>query len=154
MVRSIILAIAVLLLVPKIAAQDENAVLREEIRKLDMAHAEAIFKGDAEALDNLMDDDVTVNHPTNRIVKEKKELLDLISRGVIRYTSFERTPETFLFFNEMVVVMGSEIVVPAKGAPNAEKSLKRRYTNIWMKRDGKWRLTVRHANNVCETEKP
>jgi hypothetical protein len=56
----------------------------------------------------------------------------------------------------MVVVMGSEVVVPAPGAPNADKSLKRRYTNVWMNRDGKWRLTVRHANNVCEntSEKP
>jgi hypothetical protein len=121
-----------------------------------MAHALAIFKGDAETLDILMDDDVTVNHPTNRIVKEKKELLDLIDQGVIRYTSFDRYPESFLFFKDMVIVMGNEVVVPAQGAPNAEQSLKRRYTNVWMNRDGKWRLTVRHANNVCPnaSEKP
>lgn len=96
-----------------------------------------------------MDDDVTVNHPTNRIVKEKKELLDLIDRGVIRYTAFDRHPEKFLFFKDMVVVMGGEVVVPAAAAPNAGKRLERRYTNIWMLRDGQWRLAVRHANNVC-----
>ena len=96
-----------------------------------------------------MDDDVTVNHPTNRIVKDKKELLDLINKGIIRYSYFERTPETFLFFNDMIMVMGSEIVVPAKGAPNAGKALHRRYTNIWINKNGTWRLTVRHANNVC-----
>lgn len=156
MVKSMIISIAVFSLFQSIAAQEDNAALREEIRKLDMAHAAAIFKGDAAALDKLMDDDVTVNHPTNRIVKEKQELLDLINQGVIRYTSFERYPETFLFFEDIVIVMGSEIVVPAPGAPNAGKSLKRRYTNIWMNRDGAWRLTVRHANNVCESasEKP
>jgi ketosteroid isomerase-like protein len=120
-----------------------------EIRKLELAHADAILNGDAAALDSLMDDNVTVNHPTNRIVKEKKELLDLIHHGIIRYTSFKRYPELFLFFKDMVVVMGNEIVVPAKGAPNEGKTLQRRYTNIWMKRDGKWLLTVRHANNVC-----
>jgi len=123
--------------------------LESEIRQLDLAHADAIFLGDAQALDVLMDDDVTVNHPTNRIVKEKKQLLDLIGKGVIRYTSFERRPETFLFFKDMVVVMGGETVVPASGAPNAGETLTRRYTNVWMLRDGKWRLTVRHANNVC-----
>jgi len=156
MIKNTLLAIAVFLLVPGLAAQNDNDLLREEIRKLDMAHAAAIFNGDAEALDSLMDDDVTVNHPTNRIVKEKKELLDLIRQGIIRYTSFERYPETFLFFKDMVIVMGSEIVVPARGAPNAGKSLKRRYTNVWMNQDGKWRLTVRHANNVCPdtSEKP
>lgn len=123
--------------------------LEAEIRALDLAHASAIFRGDAKALDRLMDDEVTVNHPTNRIVKEKRELLDLIDRGVIRYTTFERHPERFLHFDDMVVVMGGEVVVPAPGAPNAGKTLQRRYTNVWMRRDGKWRLVVRHANNVC-----
>ena len=47
MVKSMIVAIAVFLLVPRTTAQDDNAGLREEIRKLDMAHAAAIFKGDA-----------------------------------------------------------------------------------------------------------
>ena len=132
-------------------AQDvpSNAALEKEIRALDLAHASAIFKGDAKALDVLMDDDVTVNHPTNRIVKEKKELLGLIDNGVIRYTTFDRRPEKFLFFDDMVVVMGGEVVVPAHGAPNAGKTLQRRYTNVWMRRDGSWRLAVRHANNVC-----
>ncbi len=123
--------------------------MKDEIKKLDIAHARAIFQGDAIALDSLMDDDVTVNHPTNRIVKEKKELLNLIKQGVIRYTAFERFQETFLFFNDMVVVMGSETVVPSTGAPNAGKTMHRRYTNFWMKKNTRWLLTVRHANNVC-----
>lgn len=126
-----------------------DAGLENRIRQLDLAHAQAIFKGDAAALDELMDDEVTVNHPTNRIVNEKKELLSLIDQGVIRYTAFERRPEKFLFFDDLVVVMGDETVVPAKGAPNEGKRLRRRYTNGWMKRDGRWRLAFRHANNVC-----
>lgn len=123
--------------------------LQEHIRTLDLAHAQAIFKGDAIALDSLMHDEVTVNHPTNRIVKEKKELLNLIKEGVIRYTRFERTPEKFMFFEDMIIVMGSEVVVPAERAPNAGKVIQRRYTNIWMKYGDKWQLSVRHANNVC-----
>ena len=149
MLKYLILAMALFLVAPGLTAQSDNTVLREKIRKLDLAHAIAILKGDVKALDSLMDDDITVNHPTNRIVKEKKELIDLIHQGVIRYASFERFPETFLFFKDMVIVMGNETVVPAKGAPKAGTTLQRRYTNIWMMRDGKWRLTVRHANNVC-----
>lgn len=131
------------------AAEVPDAALDAEIRALDHAHAEAILHGDRAALDELMADDVTVNHPTNRIVNEKAELLALIDRGVIRYDSFVRTPEKLLFFDGMVVVMGGETVVPAKGAPNAGRTLQRRYTNVWLRRDGRWRLAVRHANNVC-----
>jgi ketosteroid isomerase-like protein len=132
----------------------ENPTLEGVIRGLDLAHAEGIFKGDAAALDRLMADDVTVNHPTNRIVNEKKELLALIGQGVIRYTRFERRPEKFLFYNDMVVVMGDETVVPAKGAPNEGKVLRRRYTNVWMLTNGQWRLAFRHANNVSVPAEP
>jgi ketosteroid isomerase-like protein len=127
----------------------EDPALKEQIRKLDLAHAEAIFKGDKATLQELLPDDHTVNHPTNRIVQEKAELLKLIGGGVIRYTRFERRPEKFLFYRDLVVVMGDETVVPAPGAPNEGKVLRRRYTNAWMRQDGRWRLAFRHANNVC-----
>lgn len=129
----------------------ETPQLKEDIKRLDLAHAKAIFTSDALALDSLMDNDVTVNHPANKIVKEKKELLSLIKQGTIRYTAFERSPETFLFFKDVVVVMGTETVVPAASAPNAGKTIQRRYTNVWMKKSNQWKLCVRHANNVCQT---
>ncbi len=69
--------------------------------------------------------DHTVNHPTNRIVREKAELLKMVDSGTVRYKRFERRPEAFLFYRDMVVVMGA-----------------------WMLQDGKWRLAFRHANNV------
>jgi hypothetical protein len=126
----------------------EDLALKEQIRALDLAHADAILKGDKLRLEELLPDDHTVNHPTNRIVQEKAELLKLIGNGVIRYTHFERRPEKFLFYENLVVVMGDETVVPAPGAPNAGVILRRRYTNAWMLQDGKWRLAFRHANNV------
>lgn len=149
--KKLILLSTVLILFSSAFAQEnyERELLKDQIKKLDLAHARAILKGDAVALDSLMDNNVTVNHPTNRVVREKQELLNLIEKGVIRYTSFDRTQETYLFFKDMVVVMGHESVVPAKGAPNEGETLQRRYTNIWMKTNGKWKLTVRHANNIC-----
>jgi hypothetical protein len=151
-VKFISFCVAVLLAIPSLDAiaqqLPEDPVLKEEIRALDLAHADAIFKGDKARLEELLPDDHTVNHPTNRIVQEKAELLKLIGDGVIRYTRFERRPEKFLFYKDLVVVMGDETVVPAPGAPNAGVVLRRRYTNGWMHQDGKWRLAFRHANNV------
>jgi ketosteroid isomerase-like protein len=150
--RAMYALFAVLLLAPCAVLCSQltaDRKLENEIRALDLAHAQAIFKGDAQALNQLMADDVTVNHPTNRIVNEKSELLQLIGKGVIRYTRFERRPEKFLFYEDMVVVMGDETVVPATGAPNAGRILRRRYTNVWMRSDGRWQLAFRHANNVC-----
>lgn len=149
-VISFCFAILLVLFSLKATAQQrpEDLALKEQIRALDLAHAEAIFKGDRAKLEELLPDDHTVNHPTNRIVQEKSELLNLIGNGVIRYTSFERRPEKFLFYKDLVVVMGDETVIPAPGAPNEGVILRRRYTNAWMLQDGKWRLAFRHANNV------
>jgi ketosteroid isomerase-like protein len=30
-----------------------------------------------------------------------------------------------------------------------QQTVKRRYTNIWMKKDGNWKLVARHANVIC-----
>jgi ketosteroid isomerase-like protein len=156
--KAISAALAVLLAMswPMAVAEQlpEDPSLKEQIRALDLSHADAIFKGDRAVLQELLPDDHTVNHPTNRIVQEKAELLAMISSGVIRYTRFERRPEKFLFYDDMVVVMGDETVVPAAGAPNAGVELRRRYTNGWMRQeDGKWRLAFRHANNVLPPRK-
>lgn len=136
---------------PALFAQQlpSDPALEARIRALDLAHAEAIFDGDTVGLESLLPDDHTVNHPTNRIVQEKAELLRLIAEGVVRYTRFERRPEKLLVYEGLVVVMGDETVVPAAGAPRAGETLRRRYTNGWMlQKDGEWRLAFRHANNV------
>lgn len=126
-----------------------DALLEQEIRKLDLAHADAILRRDVEALKNLIAEDAVTNHPTNKVVKEREGIFEMIRAGVINYSSFVREPETFLFYKNMVVVMGHETLTPAGNAPGAGQTIRRRYTNVWMKNKGKWLLTIRHANIVC-----
>ena len=121
-------------------AVDER--LRREIMRLDQAHAAAILKKDTRSLKELIAEDAVTNHPTNKIVRERDGIFELIRNGTINYTSFTREPEEFLFFNETVVVMGNETLTLADGG----RTIKRRYTNTWMKRSGKWQLSVRHAH--------
>lgn len=127
-----------------------DEALEKEIRRLDLAHADAILRRDVAALNELLAEDVTTNHPTNKVVKERDGIFELIRTGVINYSSFVREPETFLFYKNMVVVMGRETIVPAGGAPGAGQTVRRRYTNVWMKHKGRWLLAVRHANVVCQ----
>ena len=46
--------------------------------------------------------------------------------------------------------MGRETIVHAGAAPGAGQTVRRRYTNVWMKHKGRWLLAVRHANVVCQ----
>lgn len=151
--RFVLIAITVLGFAVTLASgqsQKSNAKLEQEIKKLDLAHADAILRRDVEALKNLIAEDAVTNHPTNKIVREREGIFELIRTGVINYSSFERVPETFLFYKDMVVVMGHETLTLAGEDGKAGKTVRRRYTNVWMKQKGKWLLTIRHAHILCE----
>jgi ketosteroid isomerase-like protein len=123
----------------------QKAAIEQEIRKLDLAHADAVLRGDLAALDKLWTKDFKVNNPFNEIDKA-----DRIRTGAVTYSSFIREAESILVHGATVIVMGREIVVPKGNSPDAGKTINRRYTNIWMKRKNLWRLIARHASVICQ----
>ena len=127
------------------AKQKES--IEQEIRKLELAHADAVLRGDLAAMDKIWTADFKVNNPFNEIDKA-----DRIRTGAVTYSSFVREPESVQIHSNTVVVMGRETVVPKGNSPDAGKTIRRRYTNIWMKRKGKWRLIARHASVICQSE--
>ncbi len=144
------LAIFLILCPAVVLAQDakkQKDTLEQEIRKLDLAEAEAIRKKDFEALDKLASKDFTTNSPRNEIVRGKEELKELMRKGVINYASFVREIEEVLIYEKTAVVMGRETII-TNDAPS--QTICRRYTNVWMKRNGTWLLTARHANIICQ----
>lgn len=91
--------------------------------------------------------DYVVNNPLNEVVDASK---GRISSGTRTYSSFVRDIERVLVHEKTVIVMGQETVVPSGTAPDAGKTIVRRFTNIWMMRDGKWLLTARQATVICK----
>jgi ketosteroid isomerase-like protein len=120
--------------------------IQETVRKLDLAHAEAVLRGDMAAIDRLWTEDFRVNNPFNEIDNAAR-----IRDRRVTYSSFVRVPEEILVHGDTVIVMGRETVVPKGDSPGAGKTINRRYTNIWMKRNGRWRLIARHASIICSS---
>ena len=125
-----------------------NDSIEQEIRKLDLQEAEAVLHGDFAAVEQLWADDLFVNNPFNEVVKASK---GPIRTGALRYVSFVREIESVQVHGDTIIVMGRETVVPKDSSPDAGKTIRRRYTNIWMKREGKWLLTARHANVISKS---
>lgn len=145
--RLILLAAALALLAPGVlSAQsaEQKVAIEQEIRKLDLDHAAAIVRGDLPALDKLWTEDFIVNNPFNEIDKANR-----IRSGAVTYAALVREVEAIAIHGNTVIVMGRETVVPKGNSPDAGKTIKRRYTNIWMKREGRWRLVARHASVIC-----
>ncbi|MDQ3180326.1 MAG: nuclear transport factor 2 family protein [Acidobacteriota bacterium] len=61
-----------------------------------------------------------------------------------------REVELVLIHGKTVIVMGREKLVPNGNSPQAGQTVRRRYTSTWMKRNGKWLLTARHASVIAE----
>ena len=146
--RSSLLVLAIILWTASLASgqsSKQNKIIEREIRRLDLLHANAVLRGDLVAMDRLWTKDFIVNNPFNEIDKA-----DRIRTGAVTYSSFIREPESVVVHGDTVIVMGRETVVPKGASPDAGKTIHRRYTNIWMKRAGKWRLVARHASVICE----
>jgi ketosteroid isomerase-like protein len=126
-----------------------NGEIETEIRRLDHAEAEGLLHKDVAALEHLWAEDFTVNNPRNGITNGRKGVVALIRNGTIDYASFVREIETMLFHGDTVVVMGLETIQPVGKAPYAGQTVRRRYTHFWMKTQGRWLLTARHANVIC-----
>lgn len=151
--RLILLAAILTLAVPGLVLGQNSAkvdALEQEIKKLDAAEAEALLNKDVAALERLWAEDFTVNNPRNTISKGRKEVIALIRNGLIDYSSFVREVETLSFHGDTVISMGLETVKAVGKAPLAGQTVRRRFTHFWMKKDGKWILTARHANIICQ----
>ena len=109
-----------------------------------------MLRGDVAALEKLWAEDFTVNNPQNQISRGRKEVLERIRSGLLKYSSFVREIESVGVYGDTVIVMGLEVVTPTGNNPGAGQALRRRYTNVWMKRKGNWLLTARHANVICQ----
>ena len=128
----------------------QSAKIENDIRKLEETEREAMLRQDTTALKKIWAPDFFVNTPFNRITFSSKDLFDLVKAGAINFSSFTREVEAIFIRDNVAISMGNESVVPVGNNPKAGQTIKRRYTNIWMKRNGEWRLTARHANEICK----
>jgi len=144
--KKIILIVSLFFYANYLFAQNEN--IEAEIKNLEQAEVKALQDKDTNTIKKIWDKDYIVNNPENKIVLAKPNPLD---RPVIQKTkvSFTREVEKVLVNGDIAISMGNETVVPADGSTQGQ-TIKRRYTNIWMKKDGAWKLVARHANIICQ----
>jgi ketosteroid isomerase-like protein len=140
MKKLIITAASVLILFYTHAQSNDEA----EIRKLEYDAKEAFLKKDTVTLLKLYSPSLVINSPGNK-VETFQEILAKMKRGGTDRESFERIIERITFADNVAIVMGNETIKPSGQAPDAGKIVKRRYTDIWMKKSGSWKLIGRQS---------
>ena len=130
-------------------AQNKNT--ENEIRALEQIEVKAVLERDSAVLLKLWHKNFVVNSPENVVVFPGNTTLD---RPVFRQSraSFAREVEQVIVNGDVVFSMGNETVIPSSGDNGIGQPIKRRYTNIWIKETGAWRLIARHANIICQNK--
>ena len=113
---------------------------RRQIEELQEESRRALIAGDLARLSEIFADDLLVHSPIHRI-HDKKTVLDLLGRGVIRHTSAVEHVEAMERRGDLVVVMGWDTVT---GPPSGD-TVHRRFTNVWRAHGSSWQLAVRQA---------
>jgi hypothetical protein len=121
-----------------------------EIRGLEAEQVKYLMEGKVAEMKKNWAADYTVNNPFNVV---QDAATGPIQSGVLTYSKFERNIEKVLLHDSVIIVMGNELIIP-KTAPkgsshDTNQQIKRRFTNVWMRKDGKWLMIARHASNIC-----
>jgi ketosteroid isomerase-like protein len=129
---------------PAIAAAAGDARIAGALASVDAIDRAAV-SDDHAAFTALLTDDLAVNNPQNG-VSLRGATAQHNAAGQINYASYDRVIDYAGLRAGMVVLMGEEIVVP-RGSDARE--VHRRFTDVWQRVDGGWKLTVRQATIIA-----
>ena len=150
MVRLIILFM--LAMVNTLTIAQPNSAIESEIRKLEQSVTTAILKSDTSAMKQYWAPEFMVNTPRNNVAPNRQAVLQIQAAGMINYSTFNKVIEQIQVQNDVAITMGYETIVSKTDIPGAKagQSFKRRFTNVWMKKNGKWQQIARHASMICQ----
>jgi|SRR5688500_1675835 len=122
-------------------------IAEEKIRKLDNEQKEAYFRRDTATLLKLFSPNGIINGFSDKF----ETLPDILSRirqegNDIDY--YDRIIEKVIFTHKTAIVMGNETIKPSGKAANAGKTVKRRFTNIWIPHKKSWQLVARQSTII------
>ena len=128
----------------------QNNKIEVLIKQLDQRNAYVVAHADTVSLMGLLAPEFTINRSTGTIVSGRNKTLELMRNGMVSYDSFSVETEIVLVKNpKLAVSMGNEIVVSGGNRELKGLLVKRRFTHVWIKQNGEWKLLARHASNIC-----
>lgn len=121
-------------------ASDGQATLyqAEDQARLAVLHAEV------NQLARIWSENLIVSTPRLGIVGDRARLLGAFEAGAVAYERYDQDIEIVRIDGDTAVVMGTETV---QTGPDSDP-IQRRFTHVWIERDGRWRLLARHADLV------
>ena len=147
MKRNLMMGGLLLLAAVSVDAQHSQRGVIEQIRKLDQERIQAQIHADSAALDRLYADDFIGIGPSGT-VRTKKEVLADFASGSLKFQSITTADVRIRVYGDAAVETGLSTM---KGQ-DAEKVVpeENRFTRVWIKQGGRWRLVANHYSNLAK----
>ena len=119
----------------------------EELRKMEQLQVQGVLDQDSTILQRIMANDLVINAASNNVIG-MQTAMKALRQGYIHYSSYQQEIDTIRVFENIGIVMGLEIMKPVGLTGNAGKTVKRRFTDVWMYKNQKWKMIARQATNI------
>jgi ketosteroid isomerase-like protein len=141
-----VLAIAVLCLLSLSLAAGRSATsVEDQIKKLEQDWAQATIKSGAAAVDQYEADDIITTDPGGRVTDKSQDKTDL-SSGDLKFQSMELSDMRVRVYGDTAVAAGTNTL---NGTYKGQDiSGKYRFTDTWVKRNGKWQVVATQGTKV------
>lgn len=136
------------------AQQSKLTKAEEEVRRLERQWLDAYEQNDSEAMDRIVADDFTITFP-NGAMQTKPQLMAMIKaprRTSGPRTRFHTEDVGSRAYGDTVILIGRVVSEYERdGKPVKEQS---RYTDTYVRRNGRWQVVASHLSNVEEAKRP
>ena len=131
--RTLVIMSLGLLVADPAPAQTPNAV-EQELIKLEQTLADATIKKDRATFERLYADDYVYTHSNGSVLNKTQDIAETMASDS-KWTSIKLSDFKVRVFGDVAIIMASETIL---GASKGYVPGPRRFTDIWVKRNGQW----------------
>ena len=154
-VRVVTLVMLVVTLCGSLAAQQPKlSGAEEEVRRLERQWLDAYEQNDAEAMERIVADDFTITFP-NGAMQTKPQLMSMIKsprRADQPRMKFHTDGVQSRAYGDTVILIGRVISEYERDGKTVKEQS--RYTDTYVRRDGRWQVVASHLSNVEQPKGP
>jgi ketosteroid isomerase-like protein len=127
---------------------DPSSKAEQEVVKASKEIIEALGRTDVAELDRLFADDYILTQSFG--LTSKTQLMDAYKSGRLKYTSASDKDLSVRVYGNTAVTTG---ILTLKGQnPNGDFTSNTRYTSVWVKQQGRWRLVAAQLSDIPQQQ--
>jgi hypothetical protein len=152
MTRSVLWVVALSLVVTAAPVRADLTGIEKTLFELDQRRMQAMVDADEAVLDRVLAEDLSYTH-SNGAVQTKSELMGSLTSGRIDYRMLRVDPERarVRVYGDTSVMTGTVHIQAAAGEKSVDAAL--RYTSVYVRSDGNWRLAAWHSTRIPPASK-